>query len=169
LVQKGRPRSGTCNVYVITIKAASVERELEIFPQQGNNEEDSSNKKNRNEDERQNLLFLPLLIPIVRKFWFQTSLPRPYKKASKLFGENCLDSSAAVVRDGVPARLAWKTSGIPQVRGTPDVNFAYGCRSSHRTSLNYFWATTTAGLAMALVASSFSTRVIGNWRPLFSP
>jgi hypothetical protein len=66
--------------YVITIKAASVERELEIFPQQGNNEEDSSNKKNRNEDERQNLLFLPLLIPIVRKFWFQTSLPRPYQK-----------------------------------------------------------------------------------------
>ena len=39
--------------YVITIKAASVEREL---AQQGNNEEDSSNKKNRNEDERQNLL-----------------------------------------------------------------------------------------------------------------
>jgi hypothetical protein len=43
--------------YVITIKAASVERELEIFPQQGNNEEDGSNKKNRNKDERQNLLF----------------------------------------------------------------------------------------------------------------
>jgi hypothetical protein len=57
----------------------------------------------------------------------------------------------------------------PGAKPNTAVNFAYGCRSSHRTSLNYFWATTTAGLAMALVASSFSTRVIGNWRPLFSP
>jgi hypothetical protein len=99
-----------------------VERELEIFPQQGNNEEDSSNKKNRNEDERQSLLFLPLLVPIVRKFWFSDKPSSTLsKKVPSLFGENCLDSSAAVVRDGAP----WKTSGIPQVRGTPDVNFAY--------------------------------------------
>src|SRR5438046_6206464 len=65
--KKGGPEAVHAMSYVITAKAASVERELEIFPQQGNNEEDSSNKKNRNKDERQNLLFLPLLIPIVRK------------------------------------------------------------------------------------------------------
>jgi hypothetical protein len=106
-------------------------------------------------------------------FGFRQAFLDLIQKRFQAVGENCLDSSAAVVRDGVPARLAWKTSGIPQVRGTPDVNFAYvqilTPDISHRTSLNYFWAKTTAGLAMALLASSFSTRVIGNWRPLFSP
>jgi hypothetical protein len=57
LFRQGGPEAVHAMSYVITIKAASVERELEIFPQQGNNEEDGSNKKNRNKDERQNLLF----------------------------------------------------------------------------------------------------------------
>ena len=38
--------------------------------EQGNDEQDDHDNNDGDQDERQNLLFLPLLIPIVRKFWF---------------------------------------------------------------------------------------------------
>jgi hypothetical protein len=41
---------------------------LEMSVEQGNDEQDNHDSNNADQDERQNLLFLPLPIPIVRNF-----------------------------------------------------------------------------------------------------
>jgi hypothetical protein len=55
-------------------------------------------------------------------FGFRQAFLALIKKGSKLFGENCLHSSAAVVRDGVPATLALENVRHPTGSRDPNVN-----------------------------------------------
>jgi hypothetical protein len=68
-------------------------------------------------------------------------------------------------------RLEWrgKRQASHRFEGHLTSHFCFRVQILTPYIAHYFWATTTAGLAMALLASSFSTRVIGNSRPLLSP
>jgi hypothetical protein len=92
---------------------------------------------------------------------------RVIRQEPKPAEENAARRVVAIL--GLTRELTSKTSGIPQVRGTPDVGLHTDAGCGKRRDSTYFWATMTTGLRVALLASSFSTRVVGSSRPLSSP